>query len=174
MMFYDSTKFLAVKDYVKPEYFSDPVLADLASIMLDFYHRYKRPIELEELTQELDLLIDSAHRPIPRENYAEEFGELLQEGVDKDFGYVFDQVLDWTQYQMFKQAIIDSVDLLKNKRDYEAILQRVKEAVEIGNSRDNQLDTVLFSDEEIVPFEWLWEGRIPKGDITLIVGNPGV
>ena len=134
MMFYDHESFLMVKELVKPEYFENPVLADLARLMLKYYDTYKRCIDIEELTQELDVYLSTSKRPLPREVYTEQFIHLLEDGSDKKFEYVRDQVVAWSQYQLVKMAILKSINLLQKSRDYKGILKEVKDAVSVGET----------------------------------------
>jgi hypothetical protein len=142
--------------------------------MLKFYEQYGRCIELEEFTQELDLFIDNSKYPLPREVYAEQFGNILEDGLGKNFDYVCDQVLDWTTYQQMKLAILTSINLLQKKRDYEGIVKVITEAKVTRAQAQAKLDLAPISSIEEEPINWLWKDVIPFGMLTIVSGEAGV
>jgi putative DNA primase/helicase len=175
MMIYDQEAFLKVKDIIKPEYFESPVLADLVRIILAYHKEYSQRIDIDELTQELDVHLDQSKRPLPREVYTEQFIKILLDGAEqyggKGFKYVLDQVVAWSQYQLVKIAILESINLLQKKRDYNGILEKIKEAVAVGMTAGD-LDVVDLADVERKEVEWFWHQKIPRAKLSLIVGDP--
>lgn len=179
MLFYDHEAFLKVNDIIKPEYFESPVLADLTKIILDYHDKYpEKFIDIEELTQELDVHLDTSKKPLPREVYQEQFVKLLTEGASqsveyggKGFQYVLDQVISWSQYQSVKMAILKSIDLLQKKKDYPGILREIKDAVE-GAGGCRKAVILNGSDVVLEDIEWLWHNRIPKNKLSILAGKP--
>lgn len=53
-------------------------------------------------------------------------------------------------------------------------LKPVPEQFQRGHERLTQPKGVLLSDVEREEVEWLWEGRIPRGKITVLDGDPGL
>lgn len=169
MMFYDHEAFLMVKEIVKPEYFENPVLADLVRLMLKYHDKYSRCIDMEELTQELLTFLDNSKRPLPKEVYVEQFIALLTDGADKSYRYVLDQVVAWTQYQLVKIAILKSINLLQKKRDYPGILKEIKDAVSIGEST-HEMGSFYF--EELEQRLADRKGGWCRGEISIPTGIP--
>lgn len=43
-----------------------------------------------------------------------------------------------------------------------------------GSPKDGEIITCRVSDIEPQPIDWLWEGRLARGKLTLIAGDPGL
>lgn len=132
MMVYDPSIWPKAKEFIKPEYFENPVLADTAIIIHKFYDTYHRPPTWEEVVQELDIFLTSSRQPKPNEVYVEQVCDLLADGAGADFSYVHDRLVEFAQYQAAKNAILKSVDLLRDKQDYAGILKEIREAAAVG------------------------------------------
>jgi RecA-family ATPase len=173
MMIFDPEAFLKVKDIIKPEYFENPVLADLVRIMLKFYAEYGHCIDIEELTQELDSYLATSKRPLPTEVYSEQFIKILSDGAvqacGKGFQYILDQVAKWIHYQSVKIAILKSINLLQKTRDYDGINKEIAEATS-GAALSTGLDIIDLTDVEPNEPDWFWPDRLFKGELNLLVG----
>lgn len=55
-----------------------------------------------------------------------------------------------------------------------AFFECLAEASDIDTKGILKLDIIAAKDIEVVPVEWLWYRFIPKGEITLLDGNPGL
>jgi hypothetical protein len=88
--------------------------------------------------------------------------------------YSSDQLYEFCRYKATKQAIIGSVDLLQKKQDYPEIERTITAATQIGRGGSGQLDVVNLAGIERKEVEWFWSDRIPRGKLSLIVGDPGV
>jgi len=175
MMIYDQEAFVKVKDIIKPEYFENPVLADLVRIMLKYHEKYGHGIDIDELTQELDVHLDTSKKPLPREVYQEQFVELMEEGAKesvecggKGFQYILDQVTSWAQYELAKTAILKSIDLLR-KKNYEGIAKTINEATS-GAALSTGLEIIDLANVEPDEPDWFWPDRLFKGELNLLVG----
>jgi hypothetical protein len=176
MMIYDQEAFLKVKDIIKPEYFENPVLADLARIILKYHEKYGHGIDIDELTQELDVHLNISKKPLPREVYQEQFVELMEEGAKesvecggKGFQYILDQIISWARYQLARIALLKSIDLLKNKKDYEGIAKTINEATS-GAALSPGLEIIDLGNVEPDEPDWFWPDRLFKGELNLLVG----
>ena len=65
--------------------------------------------------------------------------------------------------------------LKKKKREVEANVNQLFETLkqEMHKSED-EFFGILLSDVKTHPIEWLWQGRIPLGKITILDGDPGI
>lgn len=133
MLLFDGKALGFFRGVVRPEFFDNPALRDLAIILYKFYDKYKRPITIEELEVEFGELI-SASRRIPEDEYRSVLDGVLGAGIEGGFEYVQDKVVAFAQYQAIKNAISDAADIVKRKKNYEEILSKVRDALAIGES----------------------------------------
>lgn len=61
-------------------------------------------------------------------------------------------------------------DQLLGTRKY----QRTYEQPQAVDIRTLRLDVVRMSDVEVEPIKWLWRGRLARGKLTLLMGDPGL
>ena len=177
MMIYDHEALTEVKDIIRPENFGNPVLSDLAKIILDYRKEYGHGIDIDELTQELNAFLENPPRPLPFEVYRDQYIEILDGGakqLDKGFQYVLDQVLEWSKYQAFRQAILTSIDLLRYKKDYAGIMELFQNAMAIGQVEADRLEIPSDLNYKERPIKWMWPKVIPFGMATIISGDSSV
>jgi len=124
-------------DIVKPEFFSNPMLAVMVKLLVDFFHKYNRSISIVELEEEITLFLESNSKRFDTLEFMKVFGEVLTEVEEGSFEYVQDKIVDFARYQSVQAAILKSASLLKIKRDYEGILREVRKALMIGERSEN-------------------------------------
>jgi archaellum biogenesis ATPase FlaH len=90
-----------------------------------------------------------------------------KESRDKGRQQMNDQITNYEQ-MMLKLGIKKREVDAKVKQLFESIKQVIRDT-----SEDEFFGTVL-SEVETHPIEWLWQGRIPLGKITILDGDPGV
>jgi len=154
---------------IKPEYFDYEFLRAIMTLMIDFFNKYSRTPTEDELLQEVDTLLEKNKR-LPVDLYLDVCKEVIALSRDSSFDYIKDKVVDFGRYQAFHRAIIEASRKLKN-RDYDGIVNLLNTVASIG-SEDGILRTL--SDIEARDVSWLWKNHIPLGEITLLVGDPGV
>jgi putative DNA primase/helicase len=174
MLLFNEAKLAEVADHIKPEYFDNPVHQEFAKIILSHFTKYRKKITADEFLEELDSAIgrDNLKKMIADE-YLDAAGEVMQMEAE-DFSYVRDRMIFFVRYAEMKKAILDSVEVIRKDKDYGEIVTKVQAAAAIGEPKESILEDILFAEGELKQVEWLWKNRIPKGKLTLIVGDPGV
>ncbi|TET19432.1 MAG: AAA family ATPase, partial [Candidatus Aminicenantes bacterium] len=158
---------------LKPRYFENPILRDMTNLIINFFKKYSKVPEMDEFSEELVNLIENKgkHLPVPEKEYLDTFDEILSLKTSH-LKYSKDLFLKFIRFQAFKEAIMESGQKLLGRFDFEGIIKKVNEAASIGSLEDGALRTL--SSIEPKDVAWLWESRIPLGEITLLVGDPGV
>lgn len=171
----------AFLELLEPEYFDHACDQEFMQIIQQFFQTYHRPITLDEMVEEVNRFVNE--RPELKDEYLKRFTEILGEmGPDKDFSYVHDRVREFVGYQAQKNMTIDHAHRLKKVgqkgaaqafEEMKADVSKI-DSLQKGGERSDKLDTVNLADVEPKEVEWLWWNRIPKGKLSLIVGDPGV
>jgi len=158
---------------LKPRYFENPILRDMTNLIINFFKKYSKVPEMDEFSEELVNLIENKgkHLPVPEKEYLDTFDEILSLKTSH-LKYSKDLFLKFIRFQAFKEAIMESGQKLLGRFDFEGIIKKVNEAASIGSLEDGALRTLSTIEPKDVA--WLWESRIPLGEITLLVGDPGV
>jgi archaellum biogenesis ATPase FlaH len=173
MVLYDDRAISQTCKIIRPKYFENPIIQDLVSIMLEYMEKYEKLMPTEALIQEVSGLLDKKPN-LPSSMYWDMVEEISALGLEGDFDYVRDKVLDFARYEAVREAIIGSVDLLQKKRDYPEILRRIKEAVDMVPEDDGEeLHCVRVSDVPEEDVHWLMPNRVPYEEITIWGGDPG-
>jgi hypothetical protein len=163
-------KLKAAVGLVEPKYFDNAPLQDIIRILFNYFEQYRHCPSRDHLQTELDGLKD---RQMCGELRTKMLALLYDLAAGSSLDYSSDHLTDFCKYQAIKQSIIDSVDLLQKKKDYEEIGRRFKEATEIGLGKGD-LITKNLGNVEAQEIEWLWPHKFPKNKLSLIVGDPGV
>jgi len=104
------------------------------------------------------------------DEYLDVYEEVIELTKNNNFDYIRDNVVNFGRNQIFRKAFLKSVEKLK-KGDFDGIVNAINQAASIG-SKDGCLRTI--SDIEPKDVEWLWKFHIPLGELTLLIGDPGV
>lgn len=173
------------KDWMKclePQHFNFVVHKDLVKLISSFETRYERPITEDEFIEEVGGFL-SEKRNIQRigerrnlkadkEHYIRTVEKILSRGRAGDFSYPIDKMKEFAQYNSIKSFVLDMVDELQKSGvvDIEKAKRKLEEATVMyrGELESRTLDEV--EEKEV---EWLWDGKIPMGKLTLLVGDPG-
>jgi hypothetical protein len=172
MLMFDEMKMVEAIDFIKPEFFDNHIHETFARIVFAYHQKYRRRIGTDEFLEELDALF--SHTPsLPVDEYLDVAREVMEMGGE-DFAYVRDKMILFVRYAEMKKAILESVEVVKKGKPYDEILPKFQAAAAIGEPKDSRLDVISFSEGQLKQVEWLWEKRIPKNKLTLVVGDPGV
>jgi putative DNA primase/helicase len=167
----------AAQELARPDYFDSTTLSDLVRIVQAYYAKYKRPPSLDDLwTQLVEFLKPIEHDRIRWTIYTDLYANLAELILDEtqNWAFVHDKMVAEAQYQAHKNAIIKSVDLLKDHQDYEGIEKAFQEARAVGEGGPCGLDIVDLADVERKEVRWFWLDKIPRAKLSLIVGDPGI
>ena len=158
---------------LKSRYFENPILRDMTNLIINFFKKYSKMPEMDEFSEGLVSFIENKgkHLPAPEKEYLDTFDEILSLKTSH-LKYSKDLFLRFIKFQAFREAILESGQKLLGRFDFEGIIKTVNEAASIGSGEDGALKTL--SEIEAKDVVWLWKNRIPLGEITLLVGDPGV
>jgi len=160
-------------DYVKAEDFKEPVKS-MTSLIIAFYKKYSRMPEGDEFSQELGDFIEKEkkkNKNFPEAEYLETYERILSL-KNSDLNPSKDLLMKLMKHEAYKEALLKSGEELFPKFDYEGIDEEMRKVSAIGGEYDGELR--VLSDIEAKDVSWLWKNRIPLGEITLLVGDPGV
>jgi RecA-family ATPase len=173
MLFSDEKAFKENLEFIKPEYFENPPLREIVSILRDFFDRYGKTPTKEEFLEELETFINKEvkrHNGFLIDEYLDTAKKVLAFDKTADFDYVKDKVVDFARYQSMKHAIVEAAEKLLRKKDFEGIVRDINEAANVGIQES---EVRCLADIKAEKVKWLWEDRIPSGKLSLLVGDPG-
>lgn len=161
---------------IKSDYFDNPILRDLSKIVIGFYKKYSRTPNTDEFLEEFDALITKEkerRKNFPLDDYTETVAEIYEIAKTGKFDYVKDKALEFIKSQAMKNALLESCERLykDGPKAYHDIVKLVNEAALAG---DKDAGLRSLTDVEAKDVHWLWENHIPLGEITLLIGDPGV
>ncbi|NIM58987.1 MAG: AAA family ATPase [Candidatus Aminicenantes bacterium] len=160
-------------DYVKAEDFKEPVKS-MIGLLITFYRKYSRMPEDDEFSQKLGDLIEEEKKKnkyFLEAEYLETYERILSL-KSSDLKPSRDLLIKFVKRRAYIKALLKSGEELLQKSDYEGIDEEMRKASATGWEYDGALKTL--SDIEAKDVAWLWKNRIPLGEITLLVGDPGV
>lgn len=178
--------FAQVNQFLYPEYFEDEILAFFCRKIYMCYREYKTAPTEEILSLEIDKAKD--HKEILPEAFPI-YNSTLDLILKKDFEptYVETQVQDFIKFQVYRDSLSQSIELLKD-RDFGGINETLKVATSLSfDSRpgqkyfeevDNRLVRRSKAQEEEIPtlipgLDPLIRGGIRKKELAVIEGLPG-
>lgn len=179
----DNNEFIAqIFDILTPDFFESDANQWIISKIMDYYKKYLK-IPTPDYFKAEFTTIDEITREAVKENLKDAY-KYIQNAADLD--YIKDEFLEFCQNQNMKQAILDSVDLLKAK-DYHAIKHLVDEALKFGSSKrdlghiyeDMIEDRIIKTPRtKVTPTEWsiineIMDGGAGAGDLIILIGAAG-
>jgi replicative DNA helicase len=135
------------KDIVSPLYFENPCQNLICETIFEFFEKYSRAPSKDELTEES---INNIAKKDPNliDVAGDELSQLFSIIEHKDdYEYLKDKVISFAKFQAMKFAIIEGAKLLKTRRDYQGVRQRIEDALMVGESRED-LGTFYLQDLE--------------------------
>jgi replicative DNA helicase len=168
-----------IDEVISSEYFENPAFKWIVDFTLQYYSKYHTyptaDVLRVELKKEGNEILRVAIREALRQIYSTE---------EDDIEYVKEEFFKFCQNQKLKQALMFSVDLLKNGQ-YEDIRRLIDNAMKAGENKNVGL--VLSKDIEsryrdedspLVEFPYkefneATDGGMPEGSLILILGGTG-
>jgi len=168
MLLFNEEAFVDNLEIIKPEFFDNPALSDMVRIISNFFRKYNRVPTSDEFLEELDSFIKEDKRK--SEEYLEIATNILEIGVldDSGFDYVRDKAREFARYQAVKRAILESGKVHMKKKNYEAILTEVQDALLVGEGTQD-LGLLYYEDLED-RLKRRREGRHDRRDIAIGTG----
>jgi len=144
LMVRDRAFMLKCSDHIKPQYFDDEILMDLARISLDYFRKYKinhTPTTLLDVTSEFL----AKHKREDPEAYFDTIAKLYKHDIpERD--YLLDKVVEFVLFQEVRNALYESADLLQNK-EFDKIKKLMDKAYKI---KQETLPGISYFEEEAI------------------------
>jgi len=159
------------RDNINPDNFSFTPAKETVRLIFNFYDKYKRSPEQDELTQELAGYLEKENKPIP-ENFFHELWTIIFEPTDIE--YPRDKLLEWIRSSALKKAVLDALEFEKKSQTLKAVNFLAEKMDDIKRTGIPKFDDDTIEEIEETEIRWLWRFKIPLGTISLITGYPGV
>ena len=169
-----------IYDILDENYFDNDAHRWIVTKIKKYFNDYKQTITLDVFKIELDSLVSDELKQL----IIDQLKSIYTKVKDTDIVYVKEQFLEFCKNQKLKNAICESIDLLKVGQ-YEKIKHMVDEALKAGMEKnlghdyhedfDHRMNDELRS---TVPTRWpiineLMDGGLSGGELGVILGNPG-
>ena len=178
----DSNFIEQIIDILDDNHYDNDALKWIVKNCKEYFLKYKKPITLDAFKVCVSDIDNDILKTTVMENLKEVFKHM--EAVDLDF--VQDQVLDFFKNQTIKSAILQSVEILESKGDYEQIKNIIDDAMKAGTERDlghEYAEDIDFRYSEMarntVETPWdvlndLTQGGLAGGELGVIVAPAGI
>jgi len=147
-----------------------------------YYNEYKKPITLDVFK----VKTNDIHNDILKTTVVEKLKEIFRYHEAPDLDFIKDESINFFKNQTLKNAILESVEILENKGDFENIKNIIDSAMRAGTERD--LGHEYIEDIEIrysemarntVETPWdvineLTQGGLASGELGVIVAPAGI
>lgn len=170
-----------VHDLIDPKYFGTDATQWIVKETLGYFKDYKAAPTLEVLKVELDKVdVD-----ILKTSIVETLKDCLKHHESTDLEFVKDKAIDFCKNQKLKNAILGSVDLLKNGQ-YDQIKQLIDTAMKAGTDRNVGHDYIEHIGDRFqenlrstIPTPWdvindVMDGGLGKGELGVFVAPAGI
>jgi replicative DNA helicase len=170
-----------LREVIHPKFFESEANKWIVEEIMEYYDDFKRTPSLDVFKVEISKMEDSGMQKRIVEQLKLAFTQL----GDNDLDYVKKEFSNFCINQNLKEAIVQSVDLLK-AGSYDRIKDLVDKAMKVGVDTDLGLDYVLDFEERsedlnrtTVPTSWdcingLMDGGLGPGELGVIVAPSGV
>jgi replicative DNA helicase len=170
-----------LREVIHPKFFESEANKWIVEEIMEYYDEFKRTPSLDVFKVEISKMEDSGMQKRIVEQLKLAFTQL----GDNDLDYVKKEFSNFCINQNLKEAIVQSVDLLK-AGSYDRIKDLVDKAMKVGVDTDLGLDYVLDFEERndelnrtTVPTSWdcineLMDGGLGPGELGVIVAPSGV
>jgi replicative DNA helicase len=170
-----------LSEIIHQKFFESQANKWIVESILDYYGEYKDVPSLDVFKSEVSKLDNVAIQ----KQIVEQLKVVYTQVGDTDLQYVKDEFTNFCINQNLKNAIVQSVDLLK-AGNYDRIKDLVDKAMKVGVETDLGLDYVLDYEERTkdelrltVPTDWeaindLMDGGLGPGELGVVVAPSGV
>lgn len=186
-MLFDTSWAAQVVEVMKPEYFDLKYLSYLCKKYYEYYGKYSTFPTLQLLVSIIKDELTKTNDIVLRDQIIEYLHRIKPNPNTGDLQYVKDKSLEFCKTQAFKEALVQSVELIQTEK-YESVLGIMKNAVSVGMPHSTGHD--FFDDMEarfvqinrqVVPTglgrlddEDILRGGLGRGEIGVVVANTGV
>lgn len=168
-------------EIIHPKFFESEANKWIADEIVNYYDEYKKSPTLDVFKSEISKINETGFQ----KSIIEQLKEVFTKVGDSDLDYVKKEFSSFCINQNLKQAIVESVDLLK-AGSYDKIKDLVDRAMKVGVDSDMGHDYLLELDERTdevnrntVPTDWeclneLMDGGLGPGELGVAVAPSGV
>ena len=177
-----SPAFIAqVIDLIEPSYFETKSFKWLFDKIFKYYRDYKKTPTADALK----ILLDREEDELLRQEILANIRDSLSNFNSPDLEFIKTSTIDWCRNQKLKQAILDSVDLLKNEK-YDEIKIRIDTALKLGQTDNLGLDYIedidkRYEEEARTPISTGWDvldelmkGGLAPGELGVFLAPSGI
>lgn len=169
-----------IADVIQLEYFESPAHKWIVKMIIDYYAKYNTYPTMEVVKIEMQ----KEQNEVLKISIKEELKQVYTTTHD-EIEYVKEEFFNFCKNQRLKDALLTSVDLLKDG-EYEGIRKIIDQALKAGNDKrighEYEKDTESrFREEEDhkIPFPWkifndITDGGIGYGNLMLLFAPPGI
>lgn len=169
-----------IADVITADYFESPAHKWIVNRVLEYYAKYHTYPTMEVLKIELK----KESNEVLQVSIKEELKQAYTATPD-DVEYVKEEFFNFCKNQRLKEALLSSVDLLKNG-EFEGIRKMIDDALKagmeknIGHEYDKDIESRFREEEDRkVPFPWkvfndITDGGISQGNLMLLFAPPGI
>jgi len=170
-----------VQDILDVSYFENESNQFLVSTINEYFVKYKTQPTAEVMKVKISEISDEVLKKTVVANIKDAYKHLNSE----DLEFVMEQTIDFCKNKVLKNAIIDSVELLKSGK-YDDIKRKIDSAMTAGAERNVGHDYVDSVEERynqatrlITPTGWdvvdnLMDGGLGKGELGVVVAPAGI
>lgn len=170
---------LNVRDMIDDSYFSHPGHKWVVNETLKYFDKFHATATLDSLKIEVKKIDNDILQTAVKEQL-----KLIYTTQYDDQEYVEEEFLNFCKNQLLKNALLESVDLLKHGH-YDDIRLMIDNALKVGSDKNigheyvkDIEDRYREESRKIVPTPWpiindLLQGGLGNGDFGLIFGGPG-
>lgn len=172
-------------DILKPKYFENEASQKIVQWIKDYYLEYKKIPTLDVLKVRIDNELNENNKVLRAEiisTLRDAYAVISKQYTDYQF--IEDQTLDFCKNQELKDAILHSVELLKDK-NYDSIKSTIDAALKKGIKHDvgGKLSETVdkrYGEDSRAPIGTDWEiindvtkGGLAPGELGIIIGPTG-
>lgn len=170
-----------LSEIIHPKFFESEANKWIADEIINYYNDYKKSPTIDVFKSEISKIDERGFQT----NIVEQLKSVFTKVGDSDLDYVKKEFSSFCINQNLKQAIVDSVDLLK-AGSYDKIKDLIDKAMKVGVDSDMGHDYLLELDERTdevdrntVPTDWeclngLMDGGLGPGELGVVVAPSGV
>jgi len=173
-----------IYDILDESHFDNDALKWVVKECKLYYNEYKKPITLDVFK----VKTNDIHNDILKTTVIEKLKEIFRYHEAPDLDFIKDQSINFFKNQTLKNAILESVEILESKGDFENIKNIIDSAMRAGTERDlgheyseetaiDERYSEMARDTVATPwdvFNELTQGGLGGGELGVIVAPAGI
>jgi replicative DNA helicase len=168
-------------DILKPEMFDSEANEWIVTKTLHHFDNFSQLPTLDVFKNE----VDKVERDVLKQSIVDNLKQVWNGLESDDLEYVKEQSLEFCKNQTFKNAILESVDLLSDGK-FDIIKSKIDDAMKAGQDTDigheykeNIVERYESTVRNVVPSGWdaideLVDGGFGKGELIMFAAPPGI